>query len=78
MYDRQGARLHVRTLEMKWDVYASDSTNTIRCMILIDKQGNGVAPTQNDIFELGHTGSYLPQISNVRSRNVQRFRILYD
>lgn len=43
--DRLGARLHLRALEMKWDVYASDSTNTIRCMILIDKQGNGVAPT---------------------------------
>jgi len=35
--DRLGARLHLRTLELKWDVYASDSTNTIRCMILIDK-----------------------------------------
>lgn len=73
--DRQGDRIVMEKLQLRWHVSAQDAVNTFRIIVFVDKQINGTAPTAAEFFEANGTD---PTVEEVKFQRQQRFKVLYD
>lgn len=87
-YTRTGRKIKVSSLSMKyqWDILnASDALTSIptvprpkfvRCIVFIDKLGDGTAPTPANVLEVKSIAGICTQ--HLESTQIDRWRILHD
>lgn len=76
--DREGNDIYMKKLVMNLSFIVGDTTNTIRCCIIYDRQTNGVTPVSTDTFQSFVTVNATAPLNDVRADDRRRFSFLYD
>lgn len=75
--NRNGDTISICSYYIKHSFIIADTTNYVRCWLVLDKSSDGAVPLITDIFQTPSVAT-VPQLWALNDRNKHRFRILRD